>query len=171
MQLFVTNPPKKFKKQGKLPGRPSELIRVALGDLKKVERQKKKFKIDMDTWVKPNGKCSVCMAGSVMVGTLKMDIESAKRGVVEQERDDEYSESFSPETGFLPAFFDRERKALEAINCFRTGDLSYGFAKIDIKWPAQFVTNIDVPAYSPRNPKKFHAAMNELADKLEEAGY
>lgn len=55
--------------------KPSELILIALDDLAKVERQKKTFAVYMGRWfvpssVSPDGKCVVCLAGSVMAGTL-----------------------------------------------------------------------------------------------------
>ena len=53
--------------------KPSELIRLAVGDMKKVE-QSEEHTLDMDDWYYDldNGGCSVCMAGAVMLYTNKM---------------------------------------------------------------------------------------------------
>lgn len=48
-----------------LPNKLSDVIMVALEDLVKAERSKR-YKVNMDHWHAPNGKCSVCFAGAVM---------------------------------------------------------------------------------------------------------
>ncbi len=47
----------------------SELIRLALADLLKVERDKR-YVVNMGVWHIPNGVCQVCMAGAVIAKTL-----------------------------------------------------------------------------------------------------
>lgn len=65
-----------MKNKSKLPNKPSELIRLALSDLEKVEKTKG-YQIDMGDWHEPTldekGQpvCSVCFAGAVLAGTLK----------------------------------------------------------------------------------------------------
>ena len=46
----------------------SDLMEVAIKDLRLVERQKKTYRIWMGDWHEPksDGKCAVCLAGSVM---------------------------------------------------------------------------------------------------------
>ena len=56
-----------------LPKKPSALLRLALDDLAKVERDKR-FVVNMNEWFKSNGHCQVCMAGSVMAKTLGVPI-------------------------------------------------------------------------------------------------
>lgn len=58
----------------KLPKKLSDRILVALHDLELVEADPR-YKIDMDTWHKPNGQCAVCLAGSVMAKTLNAPIK------------------------------------------------------------------------------------------------
>jgi ribosomal protein S27AE len=53
----------------KLPDKLSELLYIALEDLEKIEADPR-YKINMDLWHRPNGKCSVCAAGSVMAVRL-----------------------------------------------------------------------------------------------------
>ena len=48
----------------------SELIKIAVGDLKKVLASPK-HEIDMDCWIKPTlDICLVCLAGAVLINTL-----------------------------------------------------------------------------------------------------
>lgn len=47
----------------------SELLEIAIDDLKKCERSDD-YEINMAVWYKTNGKCSVCMAGSVLAQTM-----------------------------------------------------------------------------------------------------
>lgn len=59
-----------------LPDKPSELIKLALNDLEKAEKSSD-YVIDMSQWKslsKNTGKCSVCLAGSVMAGTLQVPV-------------------------------------------------------------------------------------------------
>lgn len=51
--------------------KPSELLRIALGDLEKCEANDS-YQIDMRQWVRSGEVCSVCLAGCVMVQTLNM---------------------------------------------------------------------------------------------------
>lgn len=55
-----------------LPDLPSELLKVALADLRKAT-QTEGVKINMDAWLNTNlnpGFCSVCFAGSLLIGSL-----------------------------------------------------------------------------------------------------
>ena len=58
----------------KLPDKLSELIRLALHDENAAHRSSR-YEVDMSTWHSPNGKCSVCFAGSVMAFSLEASIE------------------------------------------------------------------------------------------------
>lgn len=51
--------------------KPSQLIRVALADLEQVEASDK-YKVNMEVWHVPNGKCSVCLGGAVLAMTYAM---------------------------------------------------------------------------------------------------
>ncbi len=60
-----------------LPDTPSELLTVALDDLKKVERSTR-YIVDMDFWHEPTKinhaqKCIVCLAGAAIAKTLNRD--------------------------------------------------------------------------------------------------
>lgn len=57
-----------------LPDKPSELIRLAVKDLKMVESMPEKYGINMSLWcLEENDKCTVCMAGAVM----KMELDAS----------------------------------------------------------------------------------------------
>jgi len=58
-----------------LPSLPSDLLELALEDLKKAEKNPN-YKIDMGDWHTPDGDaCSVCMAGAVIGFTLDAGFE------------------------------------------------------------------------------------------------
>lgn len=63
------------KKYPRPPKKLSDLIALALGDLMKVERSKKRYVVLMGLWHEPGwgngGQCAVCFAGSVMAKTLR----------------------------------------------------------------------------------------------------
>ena len=125
-----------------LPNDPSELIRLAIADLEKVEKDSR-YEVDMGTWHYGSGaKCFVCLAGSVMAGTLGTDA----------------SESLVP--GY---FSDDDRNRLHALNCFRAGDISYGLGLLGIYSPAWRRT---IWPYG-EDPDRFKRDMLELADFLE----
>jgi len=92
----------------KLPDKMSELIRVAIVDLEKVEKLSEVYRINMSRWHvadddSDDGKvrCSVCLAGAVMAQTLGADATQS----------------------FRPGSFNESCK-LNAIEDFRTGDIS-----------------------------------------------
>jgi hypothetical protein len=58
-----------------LPDKPSELIRLALSDLRKCEADPK-YNVDMSDWHCPEfGTCHVCLAGAVMAKTEQCPID------------------------------------------------------------------------------------------------
>ena len=61
-----------MKRTIKLPRKPSDLLALALNDLRKVEKSKK-YRVGMYVWHRPaldSTPCEVCMAGAVMAKTL-----------------------------------------------------------------------------------------------------
>jgi len=133
-----------------LPNTPSELIRVALADLRKVEVDER-YKVDMGWWHKIDGAapCSVCLAGAVMAKTLEVPITS----------------------DIHPRVFGQEiTDRLYALGYFRTGTVNMGFYRLDIHRPPHIPEAVTIPEYADgREP--FHAAMNEMANQLKKAGY
>lgn len=161
------------KTKGKLPNKPSALIRLAIADLTAAEKSKK-YAINMWDWhiargdfdeaVDGNHKkvlgtaCAVCFAGSVMALTLKA----------------------SPAKNKEPEEFDLATTSkLYALNCFRIGNIHEGFQEMGLDLPTQAddwkrVVNIPetvgIVDYES-DPPQFKKDMRELAAKLERAGF
>lgn len=56
-----------------LPDKLSDCLELALADLAKVERHKSKYVVNMGRWHEhDDGKCSVCLAGSLLAKTMKI---------------------------------------------------------------------------------------------------
>ena len=137
-----------------LPDKPSELIRVALADLRKVEAMPKVYRINMEDWwfagTNDEAGCSVCLAGAVMAETLGAP------------RDDGASPSDFP---------NGLRGKLLALDSFRQGEVLSGLIDMDQDWDAEVGESLNraISAYS-LDPECFHRDMNKLADDLEAVG-
>lgn len=135
----------------KLPDKPSELIRLSLGDLRRAGANPRQYTVNMSRWHHPlpTGKrCLVCQAGAVMAFSLGAKIES-------------YA---------LPSDFDRdtERKLL-AIDWFRDGDIERGLKEMRISWPAGLPKVMHVPPYG-YGAQAFFDRQEEIISVLEKAG-
>lgn len=134
----------------KLPDLPSALIRVALADLAKVEAMPEKYEINMGDWHFPiGGRCSVCLAGSVMAMSL----------------------GAPPDQEFEPRDFSAGCEAtyfkLKALDWFRTGKVQTGLMSIDIDH--SYVKDRSIAVYGWQ-PELFRSDMEQLASDLEAAG-
>lgn len=146
----------KFNKFGKLPGRPSELIRLALKDLAAVERSKK-YVVNMGDWHTPvygcmgtPDKCAVCLAGAVMVKERLATDPTIEAG---------------------PWNYAKEEFALSALNEFRCGHIGMALRFLGLpgtiyKQGCEFTLITDYAI----DPKKFRADMRQLAKDLEAEG-
>ncbi len=147
-----------MKKPKKLPDVPSQLIRVALADLKKAEKSPK-YKIDMGIWHEPMGgmgRCAVCFAGAVMAGSLgaKPDYHCGPLG-------------FGEETAYK----------LEALDFLRNGEISPLLRacgedferRAEIKEEFYNTKLANVPQYE-NNPGQFKQRMAMIAGWLERRG-
>lgn len=98
--------------KGELPDKPSELIFVALRDLRACESDTT-YKIDMWTWhtgqLFSDEVCAVCLAGSVMAKSL--DASNADH--------------------YTPNDFGRNRNKLVALNCLRIGGYGRALRKLN----------------------------------------
>lgn len=140
-----------------LPDRPSELLRLALSDLRKCE-QDPTFRIDMGVWLLPAGvntlegryydQCSVCLAGSVIAQTLGHPL----------------CLSGGPSDWRL----DTARK-LFALNYFRIGSIEAAYLWLVRKKPEGIPFHVPVCRYD-ENKDKFHKDMDELVHLLETHG-
>lgn len=134
-----------------LPHVPSQLIRLALDDLLKVEAMPDVYEVNMGEWHMPqdNRICSVCLAGSVLAMHFNTDVK-------EQADTDRYG--------------DHNERALLALNEFRHADNDWwmedGCVYINAT-PIVFDTHIP---YYEDDRVGFHTAMRALADAFEASG-
>ena len=125
-----------------LPNDPSELIRLAIADLEKVERSHR-YRVDMRVWHEPyRGVCSVCLAGAVMAATLGT---TRSQSLIYRD------------------FSDEVRNKLLALDYFRIGSISKGFKYLGIE---SDLDNVPICPYDDE-PDQFKRDMLELADTLE----
>src|SRR5688572_15166149 len=84
--------------------KPHQLIKIALKDLRQVEKMPDKYVVDMGFWHRPNSHCSVCFAGAVMAISLKI----------------------SHKANIIPSCLDNEllRFRLEALDSVRCGNVA-----------------------------------------------
>lgn len=137
----------KFKTFGKLPGQPSKLIDLAIKDFESVLKNSRHYEIDFSKWHYPNfdGKCAVCLAGSVMAETLKADILEKLR----------------------PGDFPEEEQALRALDFFRKGYVASAFRELGL--PVH-VEDFD-RSICQHLPYNCIGDMKNLAEDLRRAGY
>ena len=143
-----------------LPSTPSELIRLALEDLRACERDDR-YEVDM--WDLHNSRegqrgqmvCHVCLAGAVLAQTLGVPRDRSICG-----RD-------------LARYRSSVQDRLRALDHFRLGEISAGLSylgydvdKLSEEWQ-QYARK---SRYNPADPEAFHVRMNNLADYLASCG-
>lgn len=135
----------KTKKQLKLPSKPSALIRVALKDLDRVERNKK-YRVDMNVWHEPNGQCAVCFAGAVMTRAIP------------------------PTENYLFSKFPRDMEAkFDALDSLRGGLIDFALDSMNMPKPPKLPKYVIITPYSV-SAKGFKKDMCSLACLLEKHG-
>lgn len=149
-----------------LPYLPSELIRVALADLAKVEADPVHYTVSMGVWHATEGRalanwlrphCLVCFAGAVMAGTC--GVPPSRSAVPENDT-------------FMP--WDRNR--LFALNAFRQGAVGVGLRFMFAPWQVAAAHKAGAPVVAripwyEKDPVAWRAAMVNLADTLQAAGW
>lgn len=129
-----------------LPDKPSELIRLAISDFQKAKNDSN-VDICMGTWYEQCDRCLVCLAGSVMKYTLKLN-------------------RIGP---YGPSFFDSDTgKKLQALNNFRIGFVQEGCDKLNRETKI-YSYHIPYP-YTDYRHDSFCQDMLELAALLEAEG-
>lgn len=140
------------KSRSALPDKPSQLILVALADLRAVENSPA-YNVDMDLWhcaaIDETDTCSVCLAGAVMAQSLKIPI-------------DETAQPYDLEG-------DEIEGKLLALNKFRQGRLKSGLELMEIEAPEGFKKNWHVVEYST-DREAFHEDMAIIAHYLDSVG-
>lgn len=133
-----------------LPDKPSELIRLAIADLEKVEKRPDLYTVNMDMWHRPRRgpreTCAVCLAGAVMAGSLKIPSDHE----------------------MLPANFSVDtRDKLRALDLFRFGAVSP--AAREMGYQTKLTGNRRVTPYEV-SPYDFKMDMLGMADAFESEG-
>ena len=152
--------PESFKNFGRLPGRPSKLLKVAIADLQ--ASVKAGMKVDMNLYYRKNdAECTVCLAGAVMARSLNAAAKIKK--VAGDSEGDRMLYSSS---------FPREELALMALDDLRVGDIQMAFAHLGLRKPEEYnmVGSVSVPYYEEGH-KEFVQAMKALAKELERLGF
>ena len=141
-----------LKQTGKLAPatKPWQLLREAISDLRKQERMKSINIFMRSTWHTPvehSGKCTQCLAGCVMSRRLGVDT-----GV-----------------DVTPSRFKHSvRKRLEALNCFRMGEIGAACIELGIVLPVEIPRYIRVTEYET-SPTIFKDQMLDIARRLRKA--
>lgn len=152
----------KTKRRKLLPRKLSALILVALADLAKAERSRKKYRVGMAVWHSPNSHCTVCFAGSVMAFSLGSD---PKRDV--------FPRNFGPRTERALLALDSARRGRlqEALSFLRNGNEygSLGDEGETVGKVREEVCDIFWPSYD-RSPVEWKKTMRLTAKKLAEVG-
>ena len=134
-------------KKNKLPDVPSVLIKAAVKDTKLAEKSQK-YEVDMGKWHEPNGKCSICFAGSVMAFTLNTHA----------------SNNLKPED------FDLDTcNKLLALDEFRTGYIEYGLIEMGLVLKDGMEDWMKVCPYW-KDKTKFYKDMKKVVKELEKYG-
>ena len=138
-----------------LPRLPSDLIDVALHDLYRAEKDPL-YEIDMNTWHswninefddEPVSKCEICLAGAVIAGSLKADLETELT-----------PDCYAPATA----------KKLNSLDYFRSGNIRDGLEEIGFTLPAGWKSFREYPEYH-YDPNKFKAYLRRLVIDLRTA--
>lgn len=138
--------------------RPSTLLSIALRDLKRVHARGD-IKIDMDVYYGDNdpwindGKCSVCLAGSCLVG---------RKGIKG------YSGSLSPIHELPPEL----RLQMWAINSLRGGDIGSALDYLGVNHPTGLPHAVEMVGWedTPAGRRRFYAYINRLIKLLKKHG-
>lgn len=136
----------------KLPTKLSACVRLALEDLRAVEKAKKTYKIEMNrTYHSPNittKQCIVCFAGAVMAKTMNLN----------------------PKQDLEPSDFNYHNRArLYALDHLREGNVESAFQEVGREFPYGLAEHVVVEQYE-YDPLQFKADMKRIANLLEKLG-
>ncbi len=148
-RTILTNPKVVDHVDCKLPDLPSALLRVALDDLEKVERDDR-YQVVMTSWHSPRmgGTCRVCFAGAVMAESCELP----------------------PDTYLDPTWSDDpNNKKFRALNQFREGHVGHGLEILGFPLPAALSNKREVVSYHS-DAQTFKDQMRLLAIELQERG-
>jgi hypothetical protein len=173
-----------------LPSKPSELLKLALADVEAAAKTPG-YKIDMGTWHSGtaansgyrgsgDGLCTVCMAGSVLAMSLKLQPTTYVAGIKEPFESGRGGVRAINECGEQADIINRKTaNALLALNEFRAGYLDAAYRYLGRKRPASvpdfFEMQEDGDYETDANGKvvngeNFMSDMRKMISMLEAAG-
>ena len=130
----------------RLPDLPSDLIRVALADLRQIEKRPE-YVVDMDIWHESRlHTCAVCFAGAVMALELGIGVNTNMEA-------SDFNDDIAPK--------------LEALEEFRAGEVDVGLEYLGRQTNPPI--KVDITPYE-KSPTQFKADMHDLANKLADLG-
>ena len=141
------------KLKGSLPNKPSDLLRLALNDLSKIEKSNG-YNVNMAAWHTPalaapaTKKCQVCLAGAAMAKSLKGDFDL----------------DLTP-----TSYNDRTANKLFAINLFRIGNVGGAFQRMGRSYRRGRTFDRIIADYY--NRKEFKKDLRKLVVDLAKNGY
>ena len=136
-----------IEKEDILPDKPGDLIKVALDNLNKVEKDPM-YEVNMrDSWHRPFEtdtvqKCSVCFSGEVMAKTMNL---SRKNEIMPNN------------------FHYKLERKIRALDSFRKGNVEYGLLCLNFRKPDNMLPIFRVESYS-HNPRKFKKDMKNMIE-------
>lgn len=135
------------------PNKISELLQLALDDLRVAEQTPNKFTVDMNSWVQSiHDACKVCLAGAVMVITLKDEIDGYRF------------------PGLFPFDFSNGwESALTALDYIRQGSLHTAYHILDRSMPDGLPDVLNVVNYDISSTE-WRENMEEIQAMLEAYG-
>ena len=136
-----------------LPKVPSRLLRIAHTDLEKI-RHDPAYLINMGVWAYRTFdsepiQCEACLAGAVMIKTLRSDLPTRST--------------------YYPSDFPDNDNQLEAINLFRCNDPNRAFQILNLPMPSP-PNAPNIPSYKSESDD-FMTALLALADHFEVHGF
>ena len=146
-----------MRKRKRLPNKPSKLIRIALKDLEDVENTPS-LTVNMTEWLDNSynyRNCQVCLAGSVMLKTLRVPVP--RRGL--KTWPGEGQARISERTAFK----------LYALNNWKNGTIEDGLDNIGIRRPKGLRSVRKITPYDT-DPKKFKKGLIKLSADFERFG-
>lgn len=141
-----------------LPMVPSVLLRLALEDLKKCERDPH-YKVNMANFLRfeDDGQCAVCLAGAIMA--QRLGGEMVLRRLIHEGMCGD---------SLYPVWMGENARQLRAIDFFRTGLITLGLRAMGLS-TAWIEEERGMTMYE-RDPAAFRRNVRLLADDLEKAG-
>jgi hypothetical protein len=148
-----------------LPDKPSDLLEVALRDLKAVEAMRDTYVVNMGLWHEPKSgygsKCAVCLAGSVLAQSMSVHPTTSAGPSV-----------MLNSCGEVASLHPKDAGKLLALNNFRMGLIGAALAEMKIPRPKDLPRAVqsEHAGYRRGEKKAFKEDMQGIIDLLRKHG-